>query len=50
MKEEKLLYQWGKISYIVFFPTPGIPIFLGGNSSSGKSWPFFREKEGKMGI
>ena len=36
VKGGKLLYQWGEINYIVLFPTPGIPIFRGGNSSSEK--------------
>ena len=38
MKGGKLLYQWGEISYIEVFSTPGIPIFPGvGHTSSGKS-------------
>ena len=31
---KKLVYQWGEVSYIVFFPTPEKPIFPGGNSSN----------------
>ena len=34
-KGEKLLYQWGKISYIMVFPTPGIPFSRGGGAGGG---------------